>query len=95
MTKDHFRKPKTNDQRINELSQAINQIYQILQDINTRLIAFSRAKLPAADLAKFMKDTEQNGIYMKNLNSSLDYEAAQEKKKQDEALSAFKVDEKN
>jgi len=39
MTKDHFRKPKTNDQRINELSQAINQIYQILQDINTRLIA--------------------------------------------------------
>jgi len=29
-----------------------------------------------------MKDEEQNGIYMKNLNSSLDYEAAQEKKKQ-------------
>jgi hypothetical protein len=40
-------------------------------------------------MAKFMRDEEQNNIWMKNLNSSLDYEAAQEKKKQNEALSAF------
>ena len=58
--------------------QHIQQLYRILGDINARLIALSQAKLPAADLAKFMRDTEQNVIYMKNLNSSLDYEAAQE-----------------
>ena len=91
MNKDHFRKPPSNDEKIQMLLKNINQLYQICGDINARLIALSRAKLPAGDLAKFMKDEEQNGIYMKNLNSSLDYEAAQEKKKQDEALSAFKT----
>jgi hypothetical protein len=91
--RDHFQKPPTNEEKIGMLLKNINQIYQILGDINARLIALSRSKLPAADLAKFMKDKEQNGIYMKNLNSSLDYEAAQEAKKQDSALSAFKIND--
>ena len=86
MPKD-FNKPQPN--KHDQLMQHIQQLYRILGDINARLIALSRAKLPAADLAKFMRDEEQNGIYMKELNSSLDYEAAQESKKQNEALSQF------
>ena len=87
--RDHFVKPPTNEQKIQMLLKNINQLYQIIGDVNSRLIALSRAKLPANDLAKFMRDSLQNDIYMKNLNSALDYEAAQEKKAQDEKLTEF------
>jgi len=89
MPKDHFQKPPTNEEKINMLLKNINQLYQIAGDINTRLITLSRAKLPAADFAKFMRDSVANEVWIKNLNLALEYEAAQETKKQNEKLKEF------
>lgn len=100
---DHFKKPLTNEQKFGSLSYHIDQLYKILGDINSRLIALSRAKIDPKALTVFMRDTEANDNFMKNLNSELDL-AAQEAKNLEktagvgkttypnmEALKAFEV----
>ena len=91
MPKDHFQKPLTNEQKINNLNMHVNQLYKIIDDVNSRLISLSRSKLGYKEMATFLRDAAANKAYMVNLNSELEYLAKQESAKQNEALKAFQV----
>lgn len=78
--RDAFQKPMSNEQKIESIKHHVNQMYQIFGDLNCRLIALSRAKLGAKELAVFMRDGAANDSYMKNLNVQLGKVAAEETK---------------
>lgn len=82
--RDHFKKPPTTAEKFQSLSYHIDQLYKIIGDVNSRLIALSRAKIDEKALASFMRETEANANFMKNLNSQLELAAAQEAKKEAE-----------
>lgn len=87
--RDHFQRPLTNEQKFKNMEHHINQLYQIIGDLNSRLIALSRAKLEPKAFASFILDSEQNTLFMKNLNSELDQAMSKVSEEQFQQLSAF------
>lgn len=79
-SRDHFQKPKTSNEKIEELTYHVNHLYKINQDLNSRLIAISRAKIEPNVLATFILDNMANEEYMKNLNLSVDAVLAEKNK---------------
>jgi hypothetical protein len=60
----------------------IQQLYRIMGEMNTRLIAIAQAKVTPEVLAKFIMDEPSQDAFMKNLNLAIDAEI--EKKKEAE-----------
>lgn len=71
---DHFQKPPTNAEMIGELQRHMQQMYRIMGEMNTRLIAVCQAKVTPEVMAKFILEEAAQDAYMKNINLAIDAE---------------------
>jgi hypothetical protein len=59
---------------IGELQRHMQQLYRILGEMNTRLIAVCQAKVTPEVMAKFILEEPAQDAYMKNINLAIDAE---------------------
>lgn len=73
-TQDHFKKPQSNTEILEEHARHISQLYKIIGDLNSRLICLSMAKSSPEILAKFMLDQPAQTKFMDDFNAAVDKE---------------------